>query len=546
MIVAAGALPVAADVPHDFRVVLEQSGRSGLSVRLTDIAGNDYHRQFPAQVVLNIHDGKVRLLGSSDWTSTFIKEYPAGTEIPEFEVQGRNRWWPNDVTVIPSVAGVPGKKLVVKMAPPEETAVALSLIGGWFWSLIELAHERKRNRKKVLTALALGAAAGIVAFFTAESEMIWKFIGFEASPLRPQSYFLLGLAISVIGVRKLLQKITGASSDAPPLTADLVRQEMVTVLNSDAVRAPFRDEVRAIVFDDNYVIRHPHLIPRLEFALSAAKANKSIPDGLTDHVAPRLELLYSGSYRQNCQTRVSGTIDVPSRSISWTHSHYYELIQTGDEAAPEVKFSHVTHLPESLASLPPGRLKALGGAITSVRFGIKDGSGAVLLEYEGTEGEVLSLQNAVGATADAEMELAFGYDQRAAEVDVSFCYVLPPALRQTRKVVVTIQTESVSALEDGIIYQRMSKLTQGLHLQLEFNRAMELDIVEFEWRHPELQTTTIDLEHGAAHSTGWLLPGNGFCMAWSGTKALLGDVTNVPKTRSLVRRVLDFFGGRHP
>lgn len=386
-----------------------------------------------------------------------------------------------------------------------------------------------------------------MAFFTAEMQVVWQLIGFEASPLRPQSYFLLGLAIAAIGVRKLLQKITGATSGEVPLTPEVLRQEVMTVLGSDAVRRPFRDEVRAIVFDDNYVSRHPHLIPRLEFALAAAKANKSIPEGLTDHVAPRLELLYSGAYRQNCRTKVGGTIDVPSRSISWRHSHYYEVIRTAEDAVPEVKFSHVTHLPSSWHPASRRQLEALGTAISKIRLCVGDGAGGILLEYEASEGTALALKDPVpGVAADPDLELTFTYDQAVEEVSVGFCYTLPAALRQTPKVVVTIDTESVSALEDGVIYQRMSRLTQGLQVQLDFSPPLQLDIVAFEWLHPELQPTKIDRERGFAYTTGWLLPGNGFCMAWSGTKNLIHAVTQVPEAGSLVRRVLDFFRWRHP
>jgi hypothetical protein len=550
---SAGAMTAQAAPCDEFRVLVEQRGSSGFVIRLVDVQDHGYIPPKPVTLTVTASDGLIRPVSGDreqPFNASYRGTFPVSTPFPAFEFKTTGEWWPEDVNIaatveVPQLPPAYSKPLVVAVPPPVATALALALVGALLWSFLQIAHASRRDRKTILVALALGVAAGIVAYFAASTPFIWQAVGFEASPLKPQSYFLLGLAISVIGVRRLLQKITGMQDETPAVTPESLRSEIITLLDGDRLRRPFLDEVRKVIFDDLYVTRNAHLIPRLEFALAAAKAGATIPDGLTDHVSAGLEPLYAGSYRRDYHARFDGTIDLGSRTIDWTHTIYYEFVRnTADTATePEIKFSHVANVPELLQKQSTrGELESLGTIVKSLRFSIRDAAGGSPISYKGTEGRTLIRTEAPpGVTCAESIDVTLTHHAADKEVSAKFEWPFPPDHRQTKAVRVEIETKTVGELKDGVTYFRVSRLTQGFHVYLKITPPLQLDIVEFDWKHAKTAEPDIDQKAGTAHLTGWLLPGNGVCISWSGTKDLAGDVKGERerKSSSLARRMLD-------
>jgi hypothetical protein len=135
----------------------------------------------------------------------------------------------------------------------------------------------------------------------------------------------------------------------------------------------------------------------------------------------------------------------------------------------------------------------------------------------------------------------FEYDTALGVIAIGFDFSLPAELKGGT-VIVTIDLDYVSEIDDGVYFVRVAALTAGCHLNLDFVPPLKLDIVEFEWKVPGLESsTTIDLDKGEAHLPGWLLPGNGVSVAWHGAKnAGAGVVRRDAERHGVVRRVLGF------
>ncbi|HEV7426937.1 MAG TPA: hypothetical protein VGQ46_11265 [Thermoanaerobaculia bacterium] len=294
---------------------------------------------------------------------------------------------------------MPAKPLVIPVPPHPLIALALALLGAVLLALLPLSQVTATHGKKAAT---IGAAlvAGTIAFFAADSKTIWKFVGFQdQTPLRPQSYFLLGIAISAIGVRPLIEKITGGKPISS-LTPEQVRDQVVGLLSGDTVRAPFRDEVRSMLFDSEYVRAHPEIVGRLDTALADAKLALGLPEGLADHLAPRLDHIYAAAHRRDYHVKIKASLEPEKRQMAWQHSIYYEYIPRRSSAEPEITLRHAAEIPPLLLRESVANLTSFGTVFQSLRLSVQKKQGGDRLEYE-SKGTTLQQKQAPGGSTAA-------------------------------------------------------------------------------------------------------------------------------------------------
>jgi hypothetical protein len=534
-----GAVTASAEAP--FRLVLERQGTSGLDVRLEDINGHSVDVPQSSTLTLSIEKGELRRVAPKQgvWTNPY-SEAVVGV-LPDFEFRSTHPFWADDVTIrgmlVSQRPPVKSRPLVIGVRPHWAVGLALSIIGALLFSGLGVGQKTEPTRKTISAGAAAALIAGIVAFFAADSKVVWQVIGFkDETPLRPQSYFLLGLLLSGIGVRPLVRRLTGQSEDKEtPLTVETIQDRVNVLLSGESVSKPFRDEVRAILFDPEYISNHPEFLGRVEAGLAGAKVKGKLPEGLSGHLAPRLEDVYRGSYRSNFQSRIRGTIDAAGQLIRWENSIHYEYVHNESDATqPAIKFGQSAEIPPPLRDAPEGALTSFGRIFQSVSVSLRDVSGTATLTYLGNKGKTLLRTDGSEVVAPPRIDVDFVHTPRH-EVEAKFTFLFPERFVKADKVVVDIEFEYVSEIDDGVLFVTVGKLTHGYHLSLDFTPKVKLDIAAFEWKLPLSDTTRI--EEDGAHLDGWLLPGNGVGIAWHGARDAVA-AQNVTPRPSLVRRVL--------
>jgi hypothetical protein len=531
-----------------FRVVLERQGNSGIDIHLADV--NDRSLDLPpgSKLHVTIINGELRQLSGAHalWQRGY--DGPADA-LPDFEFRSTNSYWPDDIemkaSVQPPGAGaVKSKPLVVSLRPKAIVGFLLAF-GGALLIAVYKVPQKKRTRVSIAAGLGGAFAAAVIAFFAVDRKIVWQFVGFkDETPVRPQSYFLLGLMISAIGVRPLINKLTGQDESESRLTAQGVHDEIKALLASDALQQPFRDELRAMLFDAEYLEQNPDLAARIEFELAAVKAGRKLPEGLGEYFAPRLNSIYSGSYRRNFQTTIKGAINPTAQYIEWTYSVVYEYVRNAADLSvePELAFAQTAEIPPRLRG-NHAQLMRFGPLFQTLQLTITDAISGTRLVFQHIEGshELACTSFSPGLAEPDAIPVVFETEEETNQLAAAFSYKLPDALRR-HAITVVIDLKYVSDIEDGVSYVRVSRPTHGYRLNVSLPEGVKLEIVEFEWKlKDQNDPTAIDMPNGVAILPGWLMPGNGVCVGWRGTKTAAARVSTsggTQKQPGMVRRML--------
>jgi hypothetical protein len=543
-------LAVPAFTQEAFRIVLVRQGNSLIDSHLSDV--NDRVVAVPAgsQLTVKVVNGEIRELAKRATTWVRVYEAPVAS-MPDFEFRSSNPYWPDDISLTaslqpPHAAAVKTNSPLVIVVPPKATtAFPLALLG----AVLIAGHkvfEKPRTRSSMAAAIGGALAAATIAFFVVDSKTVWQFVGFkDETPLRPQSYFLLGLMISAIGVRPLVNALRGRQSETDAtLTAKDVQEQISTLLSSDKLQEPFRNELRAILFDPAYLKNNPEIATRVDVELAAEKAGRALPEGLADHLAPRLHSIYSGSHRRNFQTTINAVFRPADHCIEWAYHIVYEYVRNANDPSTdaEVGFSQKAHIPAYLRNVSQSQLSTFGPIFQSLQMTLTNSATGERAQFEHVSGgvELVCASRSATLPAPVAIPVTFESDEETKQLSAEFAYKLPDALRR-HPLTVAIDLRYISEIDDGVSYVRVSRLTQGYRLNVTLPAGVKSEIVEFEWKMRNQDPTTIDLTNGLAILPGWLMPGNGVCVAWRGTKAA-ADAVNIThgdtKPPGLVRRML--------
>jgi hypothetical protein len=391
--------------------------------------------------------------------------------------------------------------------------------------------------------------AGVLAWVAVETKEVWSFFGFEKPPLRTQSYLLLGLALGAFNPRKLIGKLTRESEDEA-LTARQVQQQITDLLTTENLRKPFREELEQMLFDEKYVSEQsPNVIGRLEVGLQAAKNKVKLPADLSSYLSPRLTRMYLGSYRRNFEVTWTARIEPEADQIVWKRRTYYEYVRNDARPStdPELSSTITATIPVPMREQSPTALQRFGPVVRSIGFSIRDFDGGTTLKFQGTQGTVLRpVVDKDGGPAATPVDVVFEYDDSTKVVEAKFSFAFPEAFRAMRVVSVVIESECVGELADGLAFLWVSQPTFRYSASLQFEPKLphDYDIAVFEWTEQGRNTTSRDETAGYAKLTGWLMPGNGVCIAWRGTTEGPASVTRDVAPPSLAQRVLRFLPWR--
>ncbi|HEV7484638.1 MAG TPA: hypothetical protein VGQ65_03065 [Thermoanaerobaculia bacterium] len=474
-----------------------------------------------------------------------------------YEISSPSRLWPEETSihavVFDSAGHVVGEAILkdVVLRAPAWFGLLMALIGAAIAAFVRIGFTHDRTLSSVLYGLLGILFAGILAWVAVETNEVWSFFGFEKPPLRTQSYLLLGLALGAFNPRKLLSKLTQESEDEA-LTARQVQKQITELLTTENLRKPFREELEQMLFDEKYVSEQsPAVIGRLEVGLLAAKNKVKLPADLSNYLSPRLTRMYLGSYRRNFEATWVARIESEAKQIVWKRRTYYEYVRNDARPSsdPEVTSIITATIPMPLREQSSAALRRFGPVMRSITFSIRDFDGGPPLKFEGSQGTQLHpmVDKDGGPATHAPVDVGFEYDDRAKSVEAKFSFAFPEAFRAMRVVSVVIESECVGELTDGLAFLRVAQPTFRYSASLQFEPKLphNYDIAVFEWKEQGRDTTSLDEETGAVQLTGWLMPGNGVCIAWRGTTEGSGSVSGeVAAGPSLAQTVLRFLRWR--
>ena len=517
----------------EYHLVLKRQGRSQLSVNAAMCDGTEV-RNLPPEL-----DGGVLTLEVSrggEVTNATIPHFKLGQKV---EYSSKTPYWPDEITITAHLrkqAEISGE-LTLTPQVPSPVGFLIALVGAAAATIVRVGFKGQRSAIAIIYAVIGIGLAAAVAFIGVEWDIIWKIFGFEKPPLGSQAYLFLGIALGAFDPQRLLRKITRQEEKEESLTARGVLTEITTHLSAENVRKPFRDELHAMLFDHKYVVDHPEIIGRLDVALAAAKARASLPKELNEHLASRLERVYLGSYRTDFLVNIVARVDVAAGAIEWNRKVHYKYVRNAVDTStdPEVVVYWIVHVAEPMRK---AGIETLGQVFKSIQLSIRDARGGPAICYEGSSGKQLrGVTESVGAPP---IEVEFSHDADVDELKAGFTFSFPGEFRQMPAVIVEIEADYVSELEDGVLFAQVTQPTYGYHVTAQFTPKVKYDIVEFEWKQKGRETTRIDQKKGAADLDGWLMPGNGVCVGWTGTKTAVTPVVAKRQSPSLKQRVLEF------
>src|SRR6185369_12498967 len=138
---------------------------------------------------------------------------------------------------------------------------------------------------------------------------------------------------------------------------------------------------------------------------------------------------------------------------------------------------------------------------------------------EGTSGKKLLLLKEApkGCEAPREIEVRLAYNPEKAELLFAYDFDLLPPFKGKNSVTIEQSARWRGKAEDGIYSVKLGRLTLGYHLRYRFTPEIRDDRVLFVWRSLWKQYQEEEKKPGIVDLSGWLLPGNGVCLAYTGT-----------------------------
>jgi hypothetical protein len=115
--------------------------------------------------------------------------------------------------------------------------------------------------------------------------------------------------------------------------------------------------------------------------------------------------------------------------------------------------------------------------------------------------------------------MTFGYD-----------FAFPEAFRKQERVAVEMVARWRAKIDDGVMSVRFARLTNGCFMTYQFAPLPPPDVLVFEWRTLWEQYRNDEVRPGIIDLPRWLLPGNGVCLGWHGTKTALKTKANEHRT----------------
>ncbi|HUP59593.1 MAG TPA: hypothetical protein VNA69_04150 [Thermoanaerobaculia bacterium] len=539
------------------RVQLKQQGRSGIVVNYLDCDG-DAVRTLPKDLSIQVSatDAYVRPFSNTPQQWRRRSEPSRAHQGDQYEIRSTSPWWPEETTIRATVHDAAGQLIddetLENILPraPAWFGFVIAMAGAVAAAIVRIGFARKRSLSSILYGAFGVLFAAALAWTAVETKEVWNFFGFEKPPLRSQSYLLLGMALGAFDPQKLIKKLT-RQAEEEPLTARDVHDRITGLLTAENIRKPFREELEEMLFDQKYISEHPKVIGRLEGALEAAKNKVNLPKDLSNYLAPRLTRMYLGSYRRNFRLTMNATIDAAAGLIAWKRRTYYEFVRNDAlaQTGPEVTSSVITTIPQKLRNQSAASFEKFGTVLKAIRLSIRDFTGGPSLTFEGREAtRLVPVDQADGSVVPPPIDVTFKYHPEEHSVEAVFKYAFPDAFQRMPVVSVDIEKEFISELEDGLSFLRVAQPTFGYSVQTNFTPSLPhpYEIAVFEWTEVGRNTSKYDSKEGSAQLTGWLMPGNGLCIAWYGTKdAVAGVAKTSPKPpESMAQRMLRFLPWR--
>lgn len=493
----------------EFRVELTQKG-STVRVEARDVTNATITFAVPATVEFSADEPILQ--GDDDkWKTRVLKKTLPGEKMPRVSLKP-SLLWPEEVEVrvrvTPDGAKPQLESTDADRQPPQWAALVGALLGALAWMLIDWHRVTKTEGRWI--ALAGAIVAGFIAFAAPKLEAFWDAIGLKPEAFQPQTYVLLGLATSYIGVGRLLAKVTGRESK--PMTSEEVKNEFVKVLDQgDAVRKPVREELGDILFGDNYIRQHPELVTNtLGRVLRLHYADYPPPD-LTTYLDPRLTQLCKSSYRETVETFLD--VKKSGELLYWAETTSYDFIRNPAERAlgPDIRLAHEEEIPPSLRDA--GNLTSLGTLVKRLEISVSE-ERAGEVRYRGETGNRLDLAFHRGVDAPASLEVVLKPTDDGKYIKLELDFTFPEKLRDCNRVRVKTRMEWVSKLEDGVYFSRSARLTHKYRLVYDFGDVF-VDKVPYEWRLQWEDYKDGEDEAGIIDLPRWLLPGNGVCLWYS-------------------------------
>jgi len=500
-----------------FRVEWSQSG-SLMTMSLQDIDKTPVTIDVPTTVTIEAVNGKVRGLNGT-FKESFARTIEPGHTIPPFELLS-DSLVTGEMSLIATVA--PEGKTVVQstksmtLQPSWWLCLSAAVTGALGWAIYSFFSGAIRTLTRFFGSAGAGAFAGVIAFAAAKIEPLWKAIGLNADTFQLQTYLLLGVIVAYRGVSWTLGKLTG-ESDAKPLRPNEVLDQITEIITGDAVRVPIREEMQSLLLlNSEYLNAAPTLLARVETSLMKAKYG-DVPDGLPQFLKTRLDQLYTISHRENLNTILD--IRLNPDWFEWHDVTTYDYVRNPRDPRrdPDVRYAHVEDVPAALQKEGKEKLEQLGTMAMHLRVKVSSDRFGELV-YDATSGNKLVRTKAPeNSSAPTELTILITYDEAKHELSFAYDFSMPPPFDNERRVAVELTATWRGKAEDGIYAFRLARLTRGYHLSYSFNPNPRHDRVLVEWKPLWEHYQEDEKKPGIVHLPGWLLPGNGICLSYSGT-----------------------------
>lgn len=494
-----------------FRVQLTQEGNT---IRVEARGIENTPVVFSRGARVDVRAGKNVLASGDAWTDHLL-DIPVGEQQPfPIVVLRPTYFWPKKSEVIVTVKPIGGaartESGVFEQQASEPATLIAAMIGAIAWALTG-GRRVSNGRSRIIDLLGAGVA-GFVAFAAPKFEPAWAALGIKSEELQPPTFFLLGLAVSYVGVGQLLSKWTGR--DPKALTAQEVKTELFKLLQEgEAVRKPLREEVADIFFGDAYVRAHPGIVTEIVGRVLRVQYAGNQPLALANHLGPRVEQLCKTSYRDQAKTR----LEVVPRNgfLHWTESISYELIRNPSDQNEDlaIRLRLEEEIPEALRGM--AGVSSFGTMVTSIKLEVSD-EVAGSVAYEATSGVDLILRARGIADAPNKIPVEFSVSPDGITLFVGLDFKVPRALRERPSCHVKIRMERLTAQEDGIYYAKTAQLTHKYQLIYDFGE-MKVEAYPFEWR-VRWEEYNDKPDHGMVDLDRWLVPGSGVCLSYSPSK----------------------------
>ncbi len=477
-----------------------------VSVKMLDLDDNAMVFAKPVTLVIEAEGGEISRDGQ-EWGTRVAIPVTNGKEIRQIKVRGKGISPVKiSLTATADAENVHAYSTHAMTIPPHWVwSLLAAMVGGVIWSIFDFLRALKRGRfvpLELLAGLGLGIVLGSIAFILAQIEAVWNLVGIKPDAVKPQSYVCLGLILSALGVDWLLDKIFGRTSGKP----DWV----------DAVG----EKLEGILYDGKYLVANPSALPRVKSSLREATF-PHVEKELYDYLGDRMESVFKASYRRNFTAIIEGAHD--GTTISWKEEDSYVYVVSPDDPAtdPEVMFAYEDDIPDAHWNTPLEELERFGTVVRELKLicGTDDLGYLTYVSQPGTK--ELRLQDA-GKYAgepdlDPKIDVTFGRVDEDETPQISFRYQFrfPKKLRAKGEIHVYAEGKWDTRARDDVYFLRLSKLTHDLTVQCTFEPKARVETVKYEWKRA---TEEPPLRPGIAQCHGWLLPGNGVCVAWYGVR----------------------------